>query len=118
MLLKKHLAVAALLGCGGQFISADTIQLKDAAAVSGKILAEKSDSLVVDVGYTALVIPRSAITSITKAGAAATTTAAAALTGQFYSATTKVSDARDVSSLVKQIGEAVVQVRTPEGLGS
>jgi len=119
MSFKQHLAVAALLGCGTQFLFADTIQLKDADAITGKILVEKTDSLVVDVGYTALVIPRAAITSVTKAGNAAVATATAPLTGgQFYSATTKVSDPRDVSSLVKQIGEAVVQVRTPEGLGS
>ncbi len=117
--LKKSIAFAALLACGGQFAFADTIQLKDADAVTGKILAEKPDALVVDLGYTVLVIPRTAVTGITKSGAAGTavTTAPAAM-GQFYSATTKTSAARDVSSLVKQIGEAVVQVRTPEGLGS
>ena len=121
MSFKQHIAIAVLLGCGGSFLFADTIQLKDAAAVSGKILTEKSDSLVVDVGYTVLVIPRTAITSVTKADAAtvaASTAAAGAATGQFYSATTKVSAARDVSSLVKQIGEAVVQVKNPGGLGS
>jgi serine protease Do len=120
MSLKQHLAVAALLGCGAQSLFADTIQLKDASAITGKILAEKSDALVVDVGYTALVIPRTAITSVTKAAAATALTPAAAslASGQFYSATTKTSAARDVSSLVKQIGEAVVQVKTPGGLGS
>jgi serine protease Do len=121
MSFKQQLAVAALLGCGAQSIFADIIQLKDASAITGKILAEKSDSLVVDVGYTALVIPRAAITSVTKAGAAAistSTTAATAATGQFYSANTKAAAPRDVSSLVKQIGEAVVQVKTPGGLGS
>ena len=111
--------MAALLGCGAPLVSADTIQLKDASAVTGKILAEKSDSLVVDVGYTALVIPRSAITGVTKSATGGSPVAAAAVaSGQFYSATTKVSPARDVSSLVKQIGEAVVQVKTPGGLGS
>ena len=121
MSFRKQFVVAALIGCGKPFIFADTIQLKDASAITGKILAEKSDSLVVDVGYTALVIPRAAITSVTKAGVASASLSTAALTaatGQFYSATTKVSAARDVSSLVKQIGEAVVQVRTPGGLGS
>src|SRR5580692_5864861 len=122
MSLKQHLAMAALLGCGTSFIFADTVQLKDASAITGKILAEKSDSLVVDVGYTALVIPRSAITSVTKATAATDNSlaaaAASAASGQFYSATTRISPARDVSSLVKQIGEAVVQVKTPGGLGS
>ena len=118
MLLKKHLAIAALLGCGAQFAGADTIQLKD-AAVTGKILAEKADSLVVDVGYTVLQIPRNAVTGVTKS--AATTVSAApapAAAGQFYAATTKTSATREISSLVKQIGEAVVQVKTAGGLGS
>ena len=120
MSLKKHLACAALLGCGAQFALADNIQLKDASAITGKILTEKSDALIVDVGYTALVIPRSAIVSVTKATptTGAATSPAPAVTGQFYAATTKTSAARDVSSLVKQIGEAVVQVKTPGGLGS
>lgn len=114
--------MAALLGCGSSFAFADTIQLKDASAITGKILAEKSDSLVVDIGYTALVVPRSAILSVTKAaavpGAGPAASAASAASGEFYSGTTKASPARDVSSLVKQIGEAVVQVKTPGGLGS
>ncbi len=121
MSFKQQFAIAALLGCGTSFLLADTIQLKDAAAVTGKILAEKPDSLVVDVGYTALVIPRSAITSIARTAAAtknAPSALASAATGQFYTADNKPAAARDVSSLVKQIGAAVVQVRTPEGLGS
>ena len=118
MSLKQHLAIAALLGCGVPFVSADTIQLKD-GTVTGKILTEKSDSLVVDLGYTVLQIPRTAVTAVTKASTAgAAVVAAPAATGQFYAATTKTAAARDVSSLVKQIGEAVVQVKTPGGLGS
>jgi serine protease Do len=119
MSLKKHLALAALLGCGAQLALADTIQLKDASTITGKILAEKSDALVVDLGYTVLLIPRSAIIGVTKSSTTGTTvTAAPAATGQFYAADSSPAAARDVSSLVKQIGEAVVQVRTPEGLGS
>jgi serine protease Do len=121
MSFKKNFTAAALLASSLQFTFADTIQLKDTAAVSGKILAEKADALVVDVGYTVLVIPRTSITSVTKASAAAVSssaTATPAATGQFYAANTRPSAARDVSSLVKQIGEAVVQVRTPGGLGS
>jgi len=120
MSLKNYLAVVALLTGGGQLASADTIQLKD-AAVTGKILAEKSDSLVVDVGFTVLQIPRNAIVGITKASAAAVATTPAtapSASGQFYSANAKPGAVRDVSSLVKQIGEAVVQVKTPGGLGS
>ena len=119
MLLKKHLALAALLVSGGQFASADTVQLKDASAVTGKILAEKPDSVVVDVGYTVLVIPRASVSHVVKATETNTPVAAPVSTaGQFYAAVTKTSAARDVSSLVKQIGEAVVQVKNPSGLGS
>jgi serine protease Do len=123
MLLKKHFAWLALVFCAANFACADTIQLKDAAAVTGKILAEKSDSVVVDVGYTVLVIPRSAVEKISKVNevlspAASVVSPLLNVAPQFYTATALASPARDVSSLVKQIGEAVVQVRTPEGLGS
>jgi serine protease Do len=126
MSLKKHLSWLALMFCSASFVSADTIQLKDKAAVTGTILTEKPDAVVVDVGYTVLVVPRSSIASIAKTGTLAppvesvTSNAAAILNvpTQFYYSTLLASPARDVSSLVKQIGEAVVQVRTPEGLGS
>ena len=118
MSLKKQLTIAALVGCSAQCTMADTIQLKD-AAVTGKILAEKPEALVVDLGYTVLLIPRTAVTGVTKTSPSGTAVASLQpVTGQFYSSDTKSVVTRDVSSLVKQIGEAVVQVRTPEGLGS
>jgi serine protease Do len=121
MSFKKHFAWPLIL-CAANIAVADTIQLKDSAAVTGKILAEKPDSVVVDVGYTVLVVPRTSISGITKSSAAVSTgTATSALldsTPQFYTAGAASSAARDVQDLVKQLGQAVVQVRTPEGLGS
>ena len=125
MSLKKHFLLLALIFCAASVASADTIQLKDKAAVTGKILAEKPDAIVVDVGYTVLIVPRSSIAGISKTDTTAPQTLAAAspflnasVAPQFYYANVLATPARDVSSLVKQIGEAVVQVRTPEGLGS
>jgi serine protease Do len=126
MSFNKMSVLAVLLGCGTGMASADVIQLKDQAAITGKILTEKTDSVVVDVGYTVLVVPRSFIASVNKAAAAAATAGGSApvspaLTGgdsQFYTANAHSAPAQDVSSLVKVIGQAVVQVRTPEGLGS
>jgi serine protease Do len=46
--------------------AAETVQLRDRAAVTGRILAEKRDQIVVDVGYTVLTIPRNYIVKITK----------------------------------------------------
>jgi serine protease Do len=105
--------------------SADTIQLKDNNAVTGKILGEKSDAVVVDVGYTVLVVPRSAIVRITKSGdkLPQLTSVTSPLLNivnepEFYTMNGSVPATDNVQDLVKLIGEAVVQVRTPEGLGS
>jgi serine protease Do len=125
MSLKKHFVLPVLLFCGLCSMSADVIQLKDHAAVTGKILAEKPDSVIVDVGYTALVVPRSVIANISRTSDAVTQMASTTSSlpnvnapAQFYYTDRRAAVARDVQDLVKQIGEAVVQVRTPGGLGS
>jgi serine protease Do len=144
------LCAIPLLGLAG--VRADTIQLKDKAAVTGKILAEKREQVAVDIGYTVLVIPRNQIVRVTKdesgsdkSGRASDASVrkitrrefdaeADASTGNPVAAQTPVPAAenlnglyrtpgralpvRTVRELVNQLGEAVVQVRTPGGLGS
>src|ERR1017187_7949861 len=66
------LLLSALLACGLSCVLADTIQLKDKAAVTGKVLAEKPDHIAVDIGYTVLVIPRSQVAAIVKDDTTAT----------------------------------------------
>lgn len=143
MLLKKVLLFSALIVAGANPILADVVELKDAAAISGKILAEKREAVIVDVGYTALVIPRSAVTkivpggqeisskvspkeekdasvaSVPAPGASATVAPVASSQGSgFYRTGSKSGGEKNVRDLVNQLGEAVVQVRTPGGLGS
>ena len=126
MWLNKYPVLAAILAASATVAPADVVQLKDQASVSGKILTEKTDSVVVDVGYTVLVIPRASIANIIKnEGNGAIPMAAApaspAMPGNsslFYNSETRGNTPQDVSSLVKLIGEAVVQVRNPGGLGS
>jgi serine protease Do len=125
--------VLIFLACGVGCAFADTIELKGKAAVTGKVLAEKPEQIAVDVGYTVLVIPRSQVLKITKTDAPAPGSKSkrgakpavasgaaefAAPNPGFYSATAKAGPIRTVLELVNQIGEAVVQVRTPGGLGS
>jgi len=107
--------------------SATTVQLKDKAAVTGKILAEKHDQIIVDIGYTVLVIPRSQIVKLLSDDvlpsktALATPAPTAAMTPDlhrfFYNSLANAKD-RTVRELVSELGAAVVQVRTPSGLGS
>jgi serine protease Do len=126
MSFHKHPAWVVLFFCGLRLASADVIQLKDQAAVTGKILAEKPDAVVVDVGYTVLVVPRNVIAGISKSGSNTplpTTAVSNPVVNvnplpQFYSSNNRPATTHDVQDLVKQIGEAVVQVRTPGGLGS
>jgi serine protease Do len=158
---KQLLCVPLLLG--GLALSAATVQLKDKASVSGTILAEKRDVIVLDIGYTVLVIPRDQIVKLLndkspEAKTAATAPPAAAFpagppaaqldsrhpvsktlpfphdsspasppapsgsgsaSGRgFYSTGTGSLKDRTVRELAAELGAAVVQVRTPGGLGS
>ena len=136
-MLKQFFICAALAGIGFQALAAtpttdDVIQLKDNASVSGKILADKRDQVVVDVGYTVLVIPRSQIVKISHGKPAETSTVVASLSPAIpatstaapieskagYQTAATPPPIRDVRELVNLLGEAVVQVSTPGGLGS
>ncbi|MCU0787879.1 MAG: trypsin-like peptidase domain-containing protein [Verrucomicrobia bacterium] len=105
---------------------ADRIELKGEAAIIGQILAEKPDHVVVDVGYTVLLVPRSQILDISAgSGSPASepavelsTADTASASARFYNTNTGGAKARTVRDLVSLLGEGVVQVRTPGGLGS
>src|SRR5262245_22250600 len=112
--MSNHRGVAlALLLAAIPLACADTVQLKDKAAITGKVLAEKRDQVVVDVGYTVLVVPRSQITKIVRAGnsdvaTAVSATAESAPTGDagtnlFQSSHGSGPD-RSVRELVSQLG--------------
>jgi serine protease Do len=118
---------AALLALGcAQFASADTIQLKDKASISGKILAEKRDMVIVDVGYTVLTVPKNQIAKVSKDSEEKPPTgktkppvaSAGEVTPEFFQSAKTTLAEKTVRDLVQQLGEAVVQVRTPSGLGS
>jgi serine protease Do len=129
-MLRPCLLISALLAFGLTAGLADTIQLKDKATIVGSVLAEKPDHVAVDIGYTVLVIPRSQIATILKSEPLAPGSVSSPGTNAtpspditdaksaFYSIHTKPGPIRSVLELVNQIGEAVVQVRTPSGLGS
>lgn len=129
----RIVTVALLSGVGLTTTSAETVVLKEKSSVTGRILAEKRDSVVLDLGYTVLTIPRSQIARIAKEeeekpaksakGRAPTTVAAPTAAAKaddsdlFRTAKANVQE-KSVRELVTQLGEAVVQVRTPGGLGS
>jgi serine protease Do len=131
-MLKKILIAGAVSACAAHAALGDTIQLKDRAAVTGRVLADKRDEMVVDIGYTVLVIPRAQIVKVLSPEAANSSTATATATPTVATAAPATSESRagiyqvslspppvkDVRELVNELGAAVVQVSTPGGLGS
>ncbi|MGA2541126.1 MAG: trypsin-like peptidase domain-containing protein [Verrucomicrobiota bacterium] len=137
---KIFLCAALLLG--GFALPGATVQLKDKASVSGTILAQKPDEVVIDIGYTVLVIPRSQILKLSNdTSPAAKITApvppvaavpeppaapppgaplrSGSAAGEgFFSTGAGALKERSVRELAAELGAAVVQVRTPGGLGS
>ncbi len=117
---------------------AATVELKGKASVTGTILAEKRDHIIVDIGYTVLIIPRNQVLKLLNDNEAAAKTvtapvavapaptrqAAARVASEpgagegFYKTPAAGLGDRTVRELVDDLGEAVVQVRTPAGLGS
>ena len=130
MLYRLTLLSIAIIGFPSAPVFGDKVELKDAASITGRILAEKDEHIAVDVGYTVLMIPRDAITNITTdepetenepavpAGPNTTPPASAEVAASLYSNPGALREDKTVRELVTTLGEAVVQVRTPSGLGS
>ena len=132
--MHKLLFLAALAGPLA-IASADEIQLRDKSSVTGRILAEKTDQVFVDLGYTVIAVPRTQITNILRSSdksstaksakkitdsvaKAPTPPAAVTDTKNLFTVNTTPPPERTVRELMAQLGQAVVQVRTPGGLGS
>ncbi len=64
MLLKLNFACALGFLVVAASVRGDVVELKEKSSVTGKVLTEKRDSVVVDLGYTVLVIPREHISKI------------------------------------------------------
>jgi serine protease Do len=127
-MLNRSVVLAWLAFLATWSIHAETLQLKDRAAITGRVLTEKHDFVVVDIGYTVLVVPRAQVVRIIKPEVTEpvgsrpptplSTGPALEYKSGFYQSAITPPPERSVRELVIQIGEAVVQVRTPSGLGS
>lgn len=125
MRLKSRLGLLVLTSA---VVFGDTLELKDEAAITGRIVAEKAEHVAVDIGYTILMVPRTAIAKITtpkaesekeeSKGDNTTPPASAQLAPGIYQNPGALRKESTVRELVEVLGEAVVQVRTPSGLGS
>ncbi|MCC5790295.1 MAG: trypsin-like peptidase domain-containing protein [Opitutales bacterium] len=93
---------------------ADVIVLSNGARLEGEILQEREDRVVLDLGFQLITIPRDEISTIQSADPEAVETV---VREGIYRIAENARE-RSVRDNVETIGEAVVQVRTPTGLGS
>ncbi len=120
-LAPSALLVAALLAAVGQLATAnERIKLKTGQQIVGQVVKERPDAVFVDVGFDILRVPRSEIQERRPEEAETADQPPTRITDQadgFY----RVAENRPrgtVRDLAAELGEAVVLVQTPSGLGS
>ncbi|HTQ29586.1 MAG TPA: trypsin-like peptidase domain-containing protein [Opitutaceae bacterium] len=92
------------------------VRLKNGAELKGDILSEKTDRVVIDLGFTVVTVPRDEIDHII-----AEKTPSASAAGEELTDLYRVNPGQPsltVKENVERCGDAVVEVRTPIGLGS
>jgi serine protease Do len=92
-----------------------TVELNQGGSVRGELLSESADKVVIDLGFTVLSVPRDAISRLVKEEGKPV--AGATYTEDLYR-TDANARPQGVKELVKTIGDRVVLIKTPTGLGS
>ena len=99
-------------------LALSTVQLKNGSSLRGDILAEKADRVVVDLGFTVVTVPRDEIEKVTAEASGADVPAAGGEGDDNLYRVVANPAVLPMKENVARVAEAVVQVRTPTGLGS
>lgn len=114
MKLSHACAITLLLTISTAASATDTIRLHGGAEITGEIVYRKADAVIVDLGYRVLDVPTHEIESIIPADGSEQTVTE---NPDLYRRETGRLEL-SVKENIDRCGEAVVQVRTPMGLGS
>jgi serine protease Do len=98
------------------FAQTATVELNQGGSVRGQVLSDATERVILDLGFTVLTIPRDVITRIVKDGPKPTN--ADGQHGDDLFRADPQAKSQAVKDLVNAIGDRVVLVRTPSGLGS
>jgi serine protease Do len=94
------------------------VALKGGAEVRGEVLKDTPDAVVVDLGYTVIQIPRTAVSAVTAIRTSTEPEAKAAQQADDLFYTESDREPLNVDMNVKRVSESVVQIQTPGGMGS
>ncbi len=98
--------------------AADTLELTGGAEVRGEVVLKRADAIVVDLGYRVLEVPLDAVVRILAAEDGEAGAAASRLRTDDLFQVAEGAAVLSVEDNIPRVAEAVVQVRTPVGLGS
>ncbi|MGF1482753.1 MAG: S1C family serine protease [Opitutales bacterium] len=112
-------ALSFIFFCGsGDLPGADSrILLSSGGSVTGDLLKEHPDRVIVDLGFTVLTIPREVVTAVEVLDGSGEVLTSDAVEAQLYQVGGFGAD-QGIKELADNLGEAVVLVETPVGLGS
>ncbi len=100
-----------------------TLILQGGNAIKGELIAERHSQVVIDVGYDIIVVPKSAISMIEYAqvedpGSKPLIEPDAVRSHGLFYEPLPDGQTESIAALAGRLGESVVQIRTPSGLGS
>ncbi len=112
--MKIH-ALAVVFFAAAPAFALTTVQLKSGATIEAEVISEKADRIVVDLGFDVVTIPRDEIEALAVKPVAGAEVVASNTDLYRVAANPSVLS---VKENVDRVGEAVVLIRTPVGLGS
>lgn len=115
--MTMHLAALALALTLGAPPQTDTVTLTDGTSVSAPILKETAETLWLDLGHDVVAIPRDRVESIQRAESSEETDPDNIQEFNLFRTARSLRESVP-KELAKTIGEAVIKVSTPSGLGS
>ncbi len=118
----KLLGLSVFVLLLGPDAGAATLRLEGGAAIQGEIVAQNELQLVVDVGYTFLLVPRSAVVAQEEDDrsepSVPDSSSPTVRTNDFFHEVDRSGGKGSIAELAERLKEAVVQVRNPGGTGS
>jgi len=111
------LAVASIASAADGLVR-ETFELKNGNAVRGEVLREKADTVVVDLGFSVLCVPTDLIASRKKEGSKTPDKSPSGGGLIYHEVDPNTLKEKGVKDLAAELGESVVLVTTPAGLGS
>jgi serine protease Do len=99
-------------------LTIDTVTMNDGKTIMAPILKETAEKVWLDMGFDVLVVPRSDIRSILRADRDLTEADEGDPSALFFTVAPGTLPESSPRELARTIGEAVIKVSTPSGLGS